>query len=94
MKRPLVNACRSLAVAASVIGLRENATAIPVPRSTSDVVPAANRSGKNGSWFVSAVQMPLYPAASCSAACAANVPRSCERSGPSPPSTFIASAPW
>ena len=62
MNRPPVNAWRSLAVAASVIGLRENATAIAVPRSTRtwSTSPRAV-AGRTGSWFVSAVQMPLYP---------------------------------
>ena len=43
---------------ASVIGLRANATAIDVPSSSVWVCSAASSSGKNGSWLVSAVQMP------------------------------------
>ena len=43
---------------ASIIGLRANATAMPVPSSMSFVCSAASSSGKNGSWLVSADQMP------------------------------------
>jgi hypothetical protein len=43
---------------ANTMGLRANATAIDVPSSTEVVCSAASTSGKNGSWLVSAVQMP------------------------------------
>ncbi len=84
MKRPLENDCRSHARPASVIGLRAKATAIDVPSSISDVCSAASSSGRNGSWFVSAVQAPEYPARSSSAACSPAV-----SSPPMPPSTFM-----
>jgi hypothetical protein len=58
MNRPLEYACRSHAIWASVIGLRAKATAMPVPRSSVSVLWAATSSGKNGSWLVSADQMP------------------------------------
>jgi hypothetical protein len=51
-------AWRSHDVCASVIGLRANATAIDVPRSTLVVCSAATAKGRNGSWLVSAVHMP------------------------------------
>ena len=56
--RPPEAACRSHAVWASVIGLRANATAIDVIRSTRSVLCAASSSGRNGSWLVSAVITP------------------------------------
>ena len=56
--RPFENAWRSLAMLASVIGLRANATTMPVPSSMRSVRSAAMRSGKNGSWLVSADQAP------------------------------------
>ena len=43
---------------ASVIGLRANATAMPVPSSSDSVCSAATSSGKKGSWFVSAERPP------------------------------------
>ncbi len=43
---------------ASVIGLRANATAIPVPSSIRSVACAASRIGKKGSWAISAVSPP------------------------------------
>jgi hypothetical protein len=62
LPRPRMNrpdwAWRSHDVWASVIGLRANATAIDVPRSTRVVCSAATASGRNGSWLVSAVQTP------------------------------------
>jgi hypothetical protein len=58
MKRPFEAACRSQAVWASVIGLRANATAMPVASSTRSVSWAARSSGKNGSWLVSADHSP------------------------------------
>ncbi len=59
MNRPCDAAWRSQAMLARVIGVRANATAMPVPSSTRSVACEARRSGKNGSWAVSAVQMPL-----------------------------------
>ena len=44
---------------ASSIGLRAKATAIDVPSSTRSVCSAASSSGRNGSWFVSAVHRPV-----------------------------------
>ena len=61
MNRPLETDWRSHATLASVIGLRENATAMAVPSSISVVRSAASTCGKNGSWFVSAVHAPEYP---------------------------------
>ena len=58
MNRPFEKACRSFAVMAGVIGLRANATAMPVPSSTRSVASAASSSGRNGSWLVSAVHTP------------------------------------
>jgi hypothetical protein len=58
MNRPSENDCRSLAVWASVIGLRANATAMAVPTSIRSVCSAASRQARNGSWLVSAVQAP------------------------------------
>jgi len=58
VNRPLVAKCRSLAVAASVIGVRANATAIEVPSSRVVVTPAAAARGRKGSWPVSAVAAP------------------------------------
>ncbi len=58
MKRPSEAACRSQAIWARVIGLRANATAMPVPSSTCSVCCDAERSGKNGSCAVSAVHSP------------------------------------
>ena len=58
MKRPPEYAWRSQPMLASVIGLRAKATAMRVPSSTVSVCSAASSSGKNGSWLVSAVQMP------------------------------------
>ena len=43
---------------ASVIGLRAKATAIPVPTWRRSVCSAASTRGRNGSWLVSADQMP------------------------------------
>ena len=43
---------------AMIIGLRANATAIPVPSSMRSVCSAASSSGKNGSCAVSAVSRP------------------------------------
>ncbi len=40
------------------IGLRANATAIPVASSMRSVSSAASMSGRNGSWLVSAVRTP------------------------------------
>ena len=57
-KRPWEYAWRSWPRFASVIGLRANATAMPVPSSSVSVCSAATRSGRNGSWFVSAVSAP------------------------------------
>ena len=58
MKRPLVSSCRSLASMASVMGLRANATAIPVPNSSFSVAAAPTAMGRNGSWLVSADHTP------------------------------------
>ena len=44
---------------ASIIGVRANATAMPVINSTRCVFIAATTSGKNGSCDVSAVMIPL-----------------------------------
>ena len=49
---------------ANSIGFRANATAIAVPSSRSSVLAAASASGRKGSWLVSAVHTPSYPAAS------------------------------
>src|SRR5215217_5047583 len=86
MKRPCDAICRSHAVLASVIGLRAKATAIDVPSSRFDVASEAGTSGRNGSWLVSAVQPPEYPAFSSSAAWA---PALLMMLG-MPPSTFMA----
>ena len=56
--RPCDMVWRSLAVTASVIGLRAKATAIPVPTWSRSVCSAASARGRNGSWLVSADQMP------------------------------------
>src|SRR5438874_226933 len=61
---------------------------MPVPNSTRDVCSAANSNGKNGSWLVSADQIPSYPAASASRAPSAALARSAPI--PNPPSTFMA----
>jgi hypothetical protein len=58
MKRPSDAACRSHDVWARVMGLRAKATAMAVPRSTRSVPCAASNSGRNGSWLVSAYQIP------------------------------------
>ena len=58
-KRPLEAAFKSWPTCASTIGVRANATAMPVTRSTRSVSCAAKASGMNGSWAVSAVWMPL-----------------------------------
>ena len=58
MKRPPLYAWRSQATLARVIGFRAKATAMPVPSWMWSVAWEASRSGKNGSWEVSAVQMP------------------------------------
>ena len=57
MKRPCDAACRSHPICARFIGLRANATAMPVPSSTRSVVCEARSSGKNGSCAVSAVHI-------------------------------------
>ena len=56
MNRPSEYACRSHATLATVIGVRANATAMLVPNSMVSVCSAANTSGRNGSWLISAVQ--------------------------------------
>jgi YD repeat-containing protein len=53
-KRPPEWACRSHAVWATTIGLRGNATQIPVESSIRSVASAANPSGANGSFAISA----------------------------------------
>ena len=58
MNRPFDISCRSLAVYARVIGVRANATAMPVPSSMRSVCSAASASGRNGSCPVSAVSSP------------------------------------
>jgi hypothetical protein len=58
MNRPPEYSCRSLAIWARFIGLRANATAMPVPSCSDSVCSAASSSGKNGSWLVSAVHTP------------------------------------
>ena len=63
-KRPLDSACRSLATIAVVIGFRAKATAIDVPTITSVVPWMAIWQSRNGSWLVSGIQTPSYPAAS------------------------------
>ena len=83
-KRPPDAACRSHAVCASVIGLRANATAIDVMRSTRSVLCAASSSGRNGSWLVSADMTPSYPRRSSAAAASAAV-----SSPPMPLSIFM-----
>ena len=61
-------------------------TAIDVPSSMVSVCSAASSSGRNGSWLVSAVHAPEYPACSSSTACAAALSNWLGI----PPSTFIA----
>ena len=56
--RPFEYACRSHAVFATVIGDRENATAIDVPISRFSVCSAASSNGRNGSCAISATQAP------------------------------------
>jgi hypothetical protein len=58
MNRPRDAVWRSFAVVASVIGLRAKATAMPVPTWIRSVCSAASIRGRNGSWLVSADQMP------------------------------------
>ena len=58
MNRPFDRVWRSLATVASVIGFRAKATAMPVPSSMRSVAWAARARGRNGSWDVSADQMP------------------------------------
>ena len=58
MKRPWESSWRSLAVKASVIGLRANATAIAVPSSRCSVAWEAMANDRNGSWPVSADHAP------------------------------------
>ena len=58
MKRPFERSWRSLASMARFMGLRANATAIPVPSSIRSVAVAATASGRKGSCAVSADQMP------------------------------------
>ena len=58
MKRPFVYSWRSLPMVAVDIGLRANATAMPVPSSMRSVSSAASVIGRNGSWLVSAVKTP------------------------------------
>ena len=54
MKRPPESAWRSLAVLATLIGLRAKATAMPVPSSTRSVaLGGEQRAGRNGSWAIS-----------------------------------------
>src|SRR5688572_21641966 len=72
---------------AMCMGLRGKATEIPVPSSTRSVCSAASKSGKKGSWLVSADQTASYPAASASFAVSAAL----LRSNPIPPSTFMQS---
>ncbi len=52
------------------IGLRANATAMPVASSMRSVSSAASAIGRNGSWLVSAVKTPSYPSSSSSRAAA------------------------
>src|SRR6185312_6367697 len=54
----------SFASTAVVIGLRANATAMLVPRSTVRVFCAHIASSGNGSCFISGIHTPRYPAAS------------------------------
>ena len=58
-KRPFETAFRSWPMFASTIGVRANATAMPVINSARSVFIAATSNGKNGSCDVSAVMMPL-----------------------------------
>ena len=58
LNRPPDRSCRSFASTAVLIGLRANATAIDVPNSIVDVVPAATPSATNGSCWASATQNP------------------------------------
>ena len=51
--RPPESRCRSLAVTATLIGLRAKATAMPVNSSTRSVAWAASATGRNGSWAIS-----------------------------------------
>jgi hypothetical protein len=68
-KRPPDCAWRSHDIPAVTMGLRGNATTIPVPSWTRSVASAANASGVNGSCEISAVMTASKPASS--AACAA-----------------------
>ena len=56
--RPWDAVWRSLATTARFMGLRAKATAIPVPSWIRSVCSAASIRGRNGSWLVSADQMP------------------------------------
>ena len=56
--RPSDCICRSQAVLAKVMGLRPNATAMPVPSSRASVASAASTWGRKGSWLVSALHAP------------------------------------
>ena len=49
MNRPPEYACRSQPTLARCIGLRGNATVMPVPSSSRSVCSAASSNGKNGS---------------------------------------------
>ena len=84
-KRPSESVWRSLAVAATVIGLRAKATAIPVPTWIRRVCSAARTRGRKGSWLTSADQIPSYPAASAASAC----PTTPAGSNPMVPSTSM-----
>ncbi len=89
MKRPSENAWRSHPMLATSIGLRANATAMPVPSSIEEVLSAARMSGKNGSCEISALQAPPNPTSSRALAAAG----AATRSGPSGASTNMAAHP-
>ena len=84
--RPFDICCRSLAVYASTIGVRANATAMPVASSMRSVCSAASAIGRNASWPVSAVSRPSYPSSSSSRA---RGPISPSDGAITPVSTFI-----
>src|SRR5580698_7399202 len=90
MKRPLESSWRSLARTARFMGLRANATAMPVPNSSVSVAAAPMAMGRNGSWPVSADHTPSYPMASARLACSA-IPL---ESNPMPPSIFTSALPF
>src|SRR5262250_2182091 len=76
VKRPPEAFCRSHAMCAMIIGLRENTVAMLVPSLMRDVHVAATASGRNGSCWVSDDQRVSYSMASTLRAYSAVVLRS------------------